>query len=276
MTTWTNRKMKWGFSSMGAPEMDLEQLTRLAARLECPHLELRTLEGTIDIASVLDRRYPDPEDARKAVEAEGVGIVCMNSSFKLTEADEPARTSLEGYARWADHLGARYIRIFGGGKWNEPVGEDRWKLARENLEWWKKEKAARGWKAEIIVETHDAFSGTKECLELFDKLGTPLPLLWDTHHTWKLAGESPGDSWNQLREHIRHVHIKDSVSKPSDRHPYTYVALGSGEFPLRETLRILDESGYEGVVSVEWEKLWHPYLAPMETALTQAREAGLW
>jgi hypothetical protein len=30
------------------------------------------------------------------------------------------------------------------------------------------------------------------------------------------------------------------------------------------------------VVSIEWERKWHPYLDPMETALTRARELGWW
>ena len=142
------------------------------------------------------------------------------------------------------------------------------------MTWWNAAKAEHGWQAEIVLETHDAFSGSRECLGLFDKIGQTLPMIWDTHHTWKLAGETPQESWDNIGKLVRHLHVKDSVSHPSDRHPYTYVHLGEGEFPFKELFAVLASGGYRGVVAIEWEKLWHPYLDPIEEALGRAKANG--
>lgn len=276
MTTQSGSRLKWGFSSMGAPDLSFPELVKLAARQKCPHLELRTLENTIEVPSVLDSRYPDPAKARNVADAEGVRVIVMKSSFSLTDAGDPERAALENFVRWADHLDAPFIRVFGGGKWEEPVTDAKWERAAKNLSWWTKSKREKGWKADVLIETHDAFSGSKECLDLFERTGTNLPILWDTHHTWKLAGENPRETWEKIGEHVRHVHIKDSISQPSGRHPYTYVPIGEGEFPWQEIIAILTEANYQGVVSIEWEKLWHPYLEPLESALEKARKTGLW
>jgi len=73
---------------------------------------------------------------------------------------------------------------------------------------------------------------------------------------------------------IKHVHIKDSVSVPSARHPYSYVLNGEGEFPAEDVFKILSENNYDGVVSLEWERKWHPYLPEIDAALDSLKTAG--
>jgi len=36
--------------------------------------------------------------------------------------------------------------------------------------------------------------------------------------------------------------------------------------PIGEVVRVLAEHGYDGYLSFEWEKMWHPELAEPETA----------
>jgi sugar phosphate isomerase/epimerase len=273
----TNRhSLRWGFSSMGAPELSFEENCALAARLGCPNIELRTLENSVDLPSVFAHQFPQGSDPRKVAAAHNVQVICLNSSFKLTDGSDQQREQLLAFASWADRLGAPYVRVFGGGKWGDDVEGETLARAEENLAWWRQAKTEAGLQADIILESHDAFSGSSQILRLIEVAGGNLPVIWDTHHTWKLAGEAPRETWSFLGEHIRHVHVKDSVSRPSDRHPYTYVHLGTGEFPLKETVSLLQEVEFAGVVSIEWEKLWHSYLDPLETALEQCRKIGLW
>jgi sugar phosphate isomerase/epimerase len=92
-------------------------------------------------------------------------------------------------------------------------------------------------------------------------------LIWDLHHTWKVGGESPTQTWTALHEYIVHVQIKDSISRASDKHPYTYVLPGLGEAPLNELAQLLVRDGYSGGISLEWERLWHRELAHVSEAL---------
>ena len=75
---------------------------------------------------------------------------------------------------------------------------------------------------------------------------------------------------------VVHVHVKDSVSRPSARHPYTYVLPGDGEFPAAPLFAELRAGGFDGPVSLEWERMWHPYLPPLDEALRVAGARGWW
>jgi sugar phosphate isomerase/epimerase len=198
-----------------------------------------------------------------------VKFCVAGSSFKLVGNDEKSRAELLAFAHWANSWGARYVRAFGGGTWGQALTEVDYSQAAETVAWWQWEKKRRHWRVELLLETHDAFSASAPCRELNARLREPIGIIWDSHHTWRLGGESPRDSWSQLSPWIHHVHVKDSIAKPSARHPFTYVLPGDGEMPLGEVVGVLREQQFAGMVSLEWERLWHPYLPPLREALTR-------
>lgn len=100
-------------------------------------------------------------------------------------------------------------------------------------------------------------------------------LLWDTHHTWKKGGEDPISTWQKIGSHVVHAHVKDSVSIPTEKYPFTYVLPGAGEFPMA-TLRAKLAEEFSGAISLEWEKLWYPDLAPLDVVLASAADRGWW
>jgi sugar phosphate isomerase/epimerase len=175
------------------------------------------------------------------------------------------------FCGWADSLKIPYVRVFGGGKWGTPLTEEDFRSAVENVNWWRAESRKLCWQHEILLETHDTFAASGPCLELNSRLAQPLHLIWDSHHTWRYGSESPAESWRKIGHLVRHVHFKDSVDKPSARHPYTYVPCGEGQMPLGETMTVLRQNNFAGGVSLEWEKLWHPYLCPLSIELNGVR-----
>jgi sugar phosphate isomerase/epimerase len=201
-----------------------------------------------------------------------VQLAAAGSSFKLISPDPAERVALAEFCDWANTLAIPYVRVFGGGKWATPLTADDFQNAVRNVEWWRAEKVARGWRLELLLETHDSFAASEPCLRLNDQLDTPLNLIWDSHHTWRYASEQPAYTWRRLGQFVRHVHFKDSVDKPSARHPYTYVLCGEGQMPLAETIEILRDHKFAGGVSLEWEKLWHPYMPSLSVALDGLRK----
>ena len=61
-----------------------------------------------------------------------------------------------------------------------------------------------------------------------------------------------------------HVHIKDSVTTDDS---FQYCLPGEGDVPLGEIIDLLRSVSYQGWLSFEWEKRWHPELAEPEVAL---------
>jgi sugar phosphate isomerase/epimerase len=83
-------------------------------------------------------------------------------------------------------------------------------------------------------------------------------------------------TWRAIRASVVHVHVKDSISVLSAKHPFTYVLSGAGEFPMAPLVAALRADKFTGPVSLEWEKLWHPYLASLAEALCAAAESRWW
>ena len=67
-----------------------------------------------------------------------------------------------------------------------------------------------------------------------------------------------------LKPWIKSVDLKDSTADPAARLGYRYVEPGKGEVPLREAFRLLKDGGYDGWLTFEWEKRWHPEIADPE------------
>jgi sugar phosphate isomerase/epimerase len=72
-----------------------------------------------------------------------------------------------------------------------------------------------------------------------------------------------------LGTRIHLVHVKDARRSGDD---WELVPLGDGEVPVRKSLAALDAVGYDGWLTVEWEKRWHPELAEPEVALPRDAE----
>ena len=96
-------------------------------------------------------------------------------------------------------------------------------------------------------------------------------LIWDSHHTWRIGNEPIDFTWDQIGTFVRHVHMKDSIDRPSARHAHTYVLPGEGQMPLEEVISLLTQRRFEGFVSLEWERKWHPYLPPIQEALLKLK-----
>ena len=262
------------FSTMGCTELTLPQVLDLADQFSIDCIELRSLENRIDLPTYLAEQPGGLPAARQSLTRHPARV--LGTSFKLVGDTEAGRTTLLSFAQLAEQIGTPYLRIFGGGTWGTALSEENYGQAVEVLNWWHQEKKKNRWQTEILIETHDAFSATPPFLKLFELLGRTHPIIWDSHHTWRLAGEKPADTWKQLQPHTRHVHIKDSILKPSARHPYTYVLPGTGEMPARQVLDLLQKDNYSGAVSLEWEKMWHPYLTPIQDALAACQKEKWW
>ena len=260
------------FSSLGCPEHSLEAVLALARRHGLPAVELRALDGTVELADTLARAFGSPEELAARLRASPVRIAAFNASLHLVGSTPAERDQLAAFAPWADAVGARWLRVFDGGRAADAAELN---AAAETLRWWRALRQRAGWQADLMVETHDSLC-TAAAVKRFLAACPGTAILWDAHHTWRKGGEDPVATWREIRSAVVHVHVKDSIDRPSARHPFTYVLPGDGQFPARPLLAALSAAGFAGPVSLEWERMWHPYLPPLEEALRVASERGWW
>lgn len=259
-------------SSLGCPGFSLEETLALAAAHGIPAVELRTLGDTMELSDHLAATYGTPAELAARVKSSRVRIVALNASLHLVGATAAERGQLVAFVPWADALGARWLRVFDGG---QTAGAAEIAEAAETVRWWRELRGQHGWRADIMVETHDSLF-TTAAIGRFRAAVPDAAILWDAHHTWRKGGEDPVATWRAIGAGVVHVHVKDSIGVPSARHPFTYVLPGDGGFPIAPLLAALRKDGFSGPVSLEWEKRWHPYLPPLADALRVAAERGWW
>jgi sugar phosphate isomerase/epimerase len=260
------------FSSLGCPELSLEATLALAAKHRVPLVELRALDGSVDLPAHFTARFGTPARLATHVAGSGVRVVAFDASVRLVGGTAAERAELAALAPWAEALGVRWLRVFDGGK---GMTADELTAAAATLQWWRELRSTRGWQVDVMVETHDSLL-TAVDIGRFRAAAPDTAILWDAHHTWRKGGEDPVATWRAIRSGVVHVHVKDSIGVPSARHPFTYVLPGDGEFPVAPLLAALSADRFEGPVSLEWEKQWHPYLPSLDAALTVAAARRWW
>lgn len=186
-----------------------------------------------------------------------VPLVSLDTSIELAQPfGEELAAAVELAAEW----GTSTVRVFGG----EARALDD--IARR-LEPALERAAELG--VTVALETHDDFSSGVLVAELLRRIDSPsFAALWDVHHPYRV-GESPQDVVGALGPRIQLVHVKDARRRGDD---WELVPLGEGDVPVRESLAALDAAGYDGWLTVEWEKRWHPELAEPEVALPRELE----
>lgn len=263
-------------SSLGCAELSLGETLALAARHGLASVELRGLGGTMDLPAYLAKTHGTPAALAAHLRHQPVKIVAFDTSWHLAGDAPETREQLLAFLPWAEALGVKWLRVFDA-KGAIPEA-DALRQSAESMQWWRGVKKERGVQADLMIETHDTLH-TAAAIRRFLAAVPGAAILWDAHHTWWKGGEAPVATWQALRdvrEHIVHVHVKDSIPVPSVRHPYTYVLPGEGGFPIVPLLAVLRADRFTGGVCLEWERVWHPYLEPLESALIAAAARRWW
>lgn len=203
---------------------------------------------------------------------QAVAVAMIGTSFRLHGSGEADRQALLALVDWAEALQAPWLRVFDGCKTGDAAEIAE---AAATLGWWTNERQRRGIAVDLVTETHDA-TADPAALRAFLAAAPAGKILWDAHHTWRRGGEAPGDTWAYLKSHVVHVHFKDSATTPGVGEGYTYVLPGDGEFPLNELVDALAADRYDKALCLEWERMWHPALAPLEDALARLERFSWW
>jgi sugar phosphate isomerase/epimerase len=240
------------------PGEGLDRAIAIAAGHACAGLELRLHPDTGVHAGLT---AAERRSVRDRVESAGLEISALAGYAGICEPgpDEQVVEALLADLRLAADLGAPGVRVF-------PRGEDPAVGARRL-------KAVSGTAAElgrrVLVETHDSMPTCAAVAQLLDAAGCPetTGAIWDLLHPWR-HGESPAGSLAAIGPHLGYVQVKDAVSAQDT----TPVPMGAGSVPLEEAGALLREAGYDGWVSLEWERTWYPQVAPVEEILPGAAD----
>jgi sugar phosphate isomerase/epimerase len=268
--------MKISFSTLACPAWNLEKAIAMASQEGYDGIELRFLEND-------DRLWLRPEfcgpglaRTRQQLGDLGLEIPCVDTScfFHHPDAGERKQSLEAGKSMMelAAALGAGGIRVFGDRVQPGADRHDTCSWIAEGLRELAEFGSPLG--VQVWLESHGDFARAGDTLEVLALAGhDSVGVLWDPVNAFTDFGEVPAAGLPLLGGRIRHVHLKDArpPQKPAlAGHPaplWDPVLMGEGNFPGRDVLRALRESGYQGFVSFEWEKRWHPDIPEPEIAL---------
>jgi len=262
--------MKLSFSTLGCPNWDLNHVIKNAKIYGFDGVEIRGIKDQLDVSKLPEFTNRSRETRDKFSDAE-IELICFSSSIRMAEPDHAKRNDhLEELKRCVElcyNFGAPFIRIFGGEiediPWDQGIGEAAETLA-EMIEIIKEVDT------KIVIETHDDWMAADHFKALMEAVSSDkVGILWDVNHPFMFIGEAPEETWEKVGTWIDHTHWKDSKIAIDTVMGFEPCLMGEGDLPHGQIFDVLKKGGFDGYLSLEWEKRWHPELPDPEIAFPQ-------
>jgi len=255
---------------MGVPEMDVVEAMRFFGQLGYEGIEIRLSDqGTIDPADF----GPDLAATINALRREtGVEVACLTPYFRQFHVPAERQAEMEGMratVEMAARLACPVVRSFAGK--NPPMegrGHERaWDDYVSALQDLGREAAREG--VSFAIESHGGTLAPSlgEAVRLTEAIGLKnVGVLMDYANAYEF-GPHGREAVRLVAPYLKHVHIKDH--RVAADGSFETVDFGAGNIAWPEVLEELAAVGYEGWVSDEYERCWHPELPPAEVAMRQ-------
>lgn len=261
-------KRKLCFNTLACPDWSLKEVFENAQKYGYKALEIRGIKGDVDILNSPEFAQTRITDIRKMSEDFGVKILNLNSSVVLHEYEPDKRSkNLDAAKRYIDlaqQLDCPFVRVFPDKFPKEKSKEFALDTIKSNYE--TLIDNCKGTKVKVLLDAHGDLVWSEDLLKMMQGLDKKhVGIIWDFFNMHLMTKESPQKMYETLKSYIEIVQIKDGFFKPNNTYEYTLT--GKGEVPIREILGIIDNGNYNGLVSFEWEKRWHPELPNPEVAL---------
>jgi sugar phosphate isomerase/epimerase len=253
------------FTTLACPAWSWEQAVQRAVEYGYQGLELRGVEGEMDLTKATPFTASRLPATKRELAERGLAIPCLDTSCRFDQATELDNNIDEGkrHIDLAGELESPSIRVFGD---RIPDSQSREQIIEQVVQGLLAlAQHAEGTGVQVLLESHNDFARVQNLLDVMRAVHHPhVGVLWDVHHPYRFFSEPLADTYEKLKDRIRHVHLKDSVSVDGG---VRYCLLGQGIVPVSEVLQLLASGGYDGWIVFEWEKRWHPEIEEPEVAL---------
>ena len=270
--------MKIAGHTMGTPEYTVLEAIKLFHDIGIDGAEIVVQDGYR--SGISAACLPEELEAVKRAAAEnGIEISALtpyNSYFNDLN-DELRQKEIDDICKVIDacqFLGSHYIRIYGG---NLQAGDtDHLPERRQRLVEAMRvlgDKAA-GKDVTLVIENHfnTMCVSAQERVDMIREINHPnVRILYDQANLSFTGKEDYQEAIAIQQDYVAYMHVKDLVFKEgvaftsdevshpdeSKRNVYTRI-VGEGVVPWPEILRSVRERGYDGWLSMEYERRWHP------------------
>ncbi len=251
--------MKIAFSTLGCPDWTFDEVLDRAQAMGYQAIELRGVNGKMR-ADEMEPFFPENRAATmQKIRDHGLTICGFGTSAsfhdddRLEWAQEDARAAVDLCAE----IGVKHVRVFGNfvDRADTVEGEVA-RVARgiQSLCDYAVDKPVM-----ILLEVHGDFNTAARILKVTELVNREnFGILWDVEHSDEADLGDFMSFYGPVKHLIHHVHIKDHRRLGDGK--FRLCNTGQGDMPLKEMILKLEEDGYAGYYSLEWEKKWHPEL----------------
>ncbi len=265
--------MKLAFTTLACPKWELPKILETAVANRYDAIDFRGYLDHVELPDSPAFRGDGLKETAARVADSGLAVSCLSSGARALavtpEEKAKSQAAMRAYAELCPAFRCRTVRVFCGTCGGKPAAEMVPVLAECLAE---AAAIARAYDVEFLAETHDEWTDSALLRKAYDLAGAPegLSILWDIHHPYRFADETPTVTAAHLKGTVKGVHWKDSVATPDGRH--TLRLMGEGDLPLFGLYNALRSTGFDGYHTFEWEKRWHPDIEEPEVAVPQFAE----
>jgi fatty-acyl-CoA synthase len=245
--------MKIAFSTLGCPNFSWADIYSMAKDLGFDGIEIRGLGDEIFAVHAQPFTEAQLPQTKKKLSELRLEIPCLSSGccLKFAEKAEENYQEIVQYIELAAKLGTPFVRILADLE-PQPNGEVDDAVVIAALQRLVPVAEKKG--VTLLVETNGVYADTARLCNLLNHIPSDaVGALWDVHHPYRYAGETPGKTVQNLGAYIKYVHVKDSIVENGKTQ---YRMMGDGDLPFDEIMLALSSIKYDGYISLEWVKRW--------------------
>ncbi|MFA9380245.1 MAG: sugar phosphate isomerase/epimerase family protein [Acetanaerobacterium sp.] len=249
--------MKLAFSTLGCPGWTFEEIFSTAKDLGLDGIEIRGIGGELFAPKARPFLAEHIGETRQKFARSGMCIPMLSTGACLgkQEGVQAAVAEAKAYADLAAALGTSFIRVMITSV-PQPTDDADLNTARDAYEEICRYAGEKG--VVPLIETNGPLASSPVMKAFMQSIESENKgVLWDIHHPFRYFGEQPADTYAQIGEYVRYIHVKDSAMANG---AVQYRMMGYGDVPIFDTLRVLGQNGYDGFVTFEWVKRWCPDL----------------
>lgn len=264
--------------TMGTPEYTVYEAIELMQKIGMDGIEIVVQD---DYCSGIPCNCDQEtlEKVKKCAEEHGIRIIALtpyNSYFNSPDEEQRLGeiSAIRKVVDYCEFLGASYVRIYGG---NLVAGdtyklEERWDTLVRSLR--EMGDYAREKGVTLVVENHfnTMAVSAKNSADLMKAVDHPaVAILYDQANLTFTENEDYLTAIPIQQQYVAYMHVKDlvflegksfvssNVARPNEeeRNVKTKI-VGEGIVPWPEILSMVKEYGYDGWLSLEYERRWHP------------------
>lgn len=272
-------KYKIAGHTMGTPEYTVTEAIQLFHNIGLDGAEI-VVQDNYKCGIPTECSEEKLQEVRRKAEEMGIKIIALtpyNSYFNSLD-EEVRHKELEGIRKvigYAKYLGAKYIRIYAGNYAatdTDSDGRKKEKLIESMKELGEDAKAAG---VTLVMENHfnTMTVSARQSMDVAEAVNHPnVGILYDQANLTFTLQEDYEEAIAIQMDRVKYVHVKDldfksenhefisdevSHPKEEDRNVVTRI-VGQGCIKWPKILQNMHDKGYDGWLSLEYERRWHP------------------